>query len=53
MLIWPFAKVTGREKLFFGLSAKVYAREMPKFCDFLNLRNFLVAKVSDLKVVQE
>ena len=34
MLIWPFAKVNGREKSFFGLSAKVYIYEMPKFCDF-------------------
>ena len=53
MLIWPFSKVSGNEKSFFSLPATVYIREMPKFCDFLNLRNFLIAKVSELKVVQE
>ena len=53
MLIWPFAKVNGREKSFFGLPAKVYVRVMPIFCNFCNLRNILVAKVSDLNVNQE
>ena len=53
MLVWPFAKVNSREKSFFGLLAKVNVREMSTFCDFLNLQNFLVAKVSDLNVVQE
>ena len=53
MLIWTFAKINGREKSFFGLFARVYVREIIKFFDFLNLQNFVVAKVSDLKVVQE
>ena len=53
MLIWPFTKVNDREKSFFALFAKVYVLKMPKFWDFLNLRNFLLAKVSDLKVFQE
>ena len=53
VLIWPFAEVNGRENSFFGLFTKVYVREMIKFCDFLNLRNFMVAKVYDLQVVQE
>ena len=50
MLIWPFTKVNDRD---FALFAKVYVLKMPKFWDFLNLRNFLLAKVSDLKVFQE
>ena len=50
LAIWPF---NGREKSFFTLFAKVYVREMIKFSDFLNLQNFMVAKVFDLKVVQK
>ena len=53
MLIWTFPKVNGRAKSFFGLFAKAYVREMIKFCDFLNLRNFMVVEVSDFKVAQE
>ena len=53
MLIWRFAKDNGQEKSFFGLFVKVSVREMIKLSDFLNLQNFMVAKVSDLKVVLE
>ena len=46
MLIWPFTKVNDRD---FALFAKVYVLKMPKFWDFLNLRNFLLAKFLILK----
>ena len=35
------------------VAKKIDVREMIKFRDFLNLQNFMVAKISDLKVVQE
>ena len=39
-----------REKFYFGLFAKVYAREMQKFREFFVSRKFLLAKVSAPKV---
>ena len=39
-----------REKFYFGRFAKVYAREMQKFCEFFVSRKFLLEKVSAPKV---
>ena len=48
-LIWPFAKVNGRKWSFFRLFAKVYVCKRQKFRDFMNSRNFLVARFLILK----
>ena len=48
-LIWPFAKVNGRKWSFFRLFAKVYVCKRRKFRDFMNSRNFLVARFLILK----
>ena len=46
-----FAKINAREKNFSDPSAKVYAREMQKLREFFSSRKFLLAKVSDPKVI--